>query len=284
MRPKSPPKNDPSPRASLLKPFTAACFAVLFAIAALQAGCATSGVNEGDVNLVSLQEEWQLGDQLENDLSSQLDLVKDRQVVGALASMGQSIVAQTELSNAPWEFHVVREKQLNAFNIPGGHVYVNTGLIENSANAAELAGVVAHEIAHGVARHGTENLTRTYGLNIVAGLLLGENPKLYEQLLAQVAGTGAMAKFSRDAEREADLHGVHYMHRTGYDPMGMAAMFEELLEERKRRPSAVEQFFASHPLTENRIAAVRAEARSLPDQGIRMNTQNFRSLKSRIAR
>lgn len=261
-----------------------AFFALLIALLVLQTGCATSGVNRGDVNLVSLEQEWQLGRQLEKDLASQLDLVNDRRIVGAVSAIGQSIVAQTDLSGAPWTFHVVRDPALNAFNVPGGHVYVNTGLIENADNAAELAGVMAHEIAHGVSRHGTENLTRSYGLNIVAGLLVGENPALYEQLLAQVAGAGTMAHFSREAEREADTLGVRYMHSAGYDPMGMATMFQQLLENRRRRPSSVEQFFSSHPLTENRIAAVRAEARSLPSQGVRTDTRNFRNLKNRVAR
>lgn len=278
LRPSRP--DQPSPSI----PLAGALLAVLMTVLALHGGCATTGVNQGDFNVVSLQEEWKLGNQLETDLASKLDLVRDRNVVSAVSQIGSAIVAQTELANAPWEFHVVREQQLNAFNIPGGHVYVNTGLIQSSDNAAELAGVMAHEIAHGVARHGTENLTRAYGLNIVASLLLGENPKLYEQLLAQVVGSGTMARFSRDAEREADLHGVHYMHRAGYDPHGMATMFEKLLANRQRRPSSVEQFFASHPLTENRIAAVRAEADRLPGQGVRMDTRNFQSLRRRVAR
>ena len=256
----------------------------LFLVLILLTGCATSGVNQGDFNLVSLEEEWQLGAQLEKDLGSQLNLVTDRRVVNALSALGQSLVAQTEMANLPWKFHVVRDPALNAFNIPGGHVYVNTGLIESADNAAELAGVMAHEIAHGVSRHGTENLTRVNGLNVVASLLVGENPGLYKQLLAQVAGTGTMAHFSREAEREADILGVHIMHRAGLNPLGMATMFEELLENRSRRPGAVQQFFASHPLTENRIAAVRAEARTLPSQGLRTDTQNFKNLKSRVAR
>lgn len=261
-----------------------ATLAALTLLLLVTTGCATSGVNQGDVNFVSMEQEWQLGMQLEKDLASQLDLVRNRQVVNAVSEMGRKLVAQTEMANVPWEFHVVRDPAINAFNIPGGHVYVNTGLIENAGNAAELAGVLAHEIAHGVSRHGTEGLTRAYGLNIVASLLVGENAKLYEQLLAQVAGTGTMAHFSREAEREADILGVHMMHRAGYDPMGMATMFEELLRNRQRRPSDVEQFFASHPLTETRIAAVRAEARSLPSQGVRTDTQNFRRLKNRVAR
>src|SRR6185503_13387117 len=101
-----------------------------------------------------------------------------------------------------WEFHIVSDPEINAFNVPGGHVYVNTGLIMAADNTAELAGVMAHEISHGVARHGTERITKAYGLNLGLGQLLGQNPSLVKQLAAQIAAGGAVAKFSRDDERE----------------------------------------------------------------------------------
>ena len=231
---------------------------------ALLAGCATTGVNRGDVNLVSLDEEWQLGQQLERDLARQLPLVNDRALVAYVNEMGQRIVRQTELGNRPWKFHVVADPEINAFNIPGGHVYVNTGLIESVDDAAELAGVMAHEIAHGVARHGTERLTKAYGLNIGAGLLLGQNPAVYEQILAQILAGGAIAKFSRGDERESDRLGVRYMYEAGYDPFGMPEVFEKLMQQKRQRRSAVNQFFATHPLTEDRITATRREAEKLP--------------------
>ncbi len=131
--------------------------------------CATRGVNQGDINVVSLEEEWELGRQLEKDLAKNLTLVTDATVVNYVNKVGRRIVKQTELAHMPWKFHVVRDKDINAFNIPGGHVYVNTGLIATADNASELAGVIGHEVAHGVARHGTEQLTRVYGLNLLAG-------------------------------------------------------------------------------------------------------------------
>ncbi len=230
----------------------------------LLAGCATTGVNSGDVNLVSLEEEWQLGRQLESQLSSQVKLVNDAAMVNYVNQIGQRIVRQTELANVPWEFHVVNDPSINAFNVPGGHVYVNTGLIAQAANASELAGVMAHEIAHGVSRHGTERISKTYGLNLGAGLLLGQNPSALQQIAAQLIGTGAVAKFSRSDEREADRLGVRYMYQAGYDPKGMSTMFQKLLSQRKSRPSSVAQFFSTHPLTENRIQDVEIAASALP--------------------
>jgi predicted Zn-dependent protease len=136
---------------------------------------------------------------------------------------------------------------------------VNNGLIMAAGRTAGLAGVMAHEISHGVARHATERISRIYGLDLGAGLLLGQNPSLIEQIAAQIAAGGAVARFSRNAEREADPLGVEYIYEAGYNPEGMASMFEKLLRERSRRPGRVEQSFSTHPLAEDRIAAVRAQ-------------------------
>jgi beta-barrel assembly-enhancing protease len=254
------------------------------AFALLLAGCATTGVNRGELNLVSLDEEWQLGQQIERELANQVKLVDDSAALAYVNTIGQRIVRQTELAGRPWEFHIVADPSINAFNVPGGHVYVNTGLILAADNAAELAGVMAHEISHGVARHGTERISKVYGLQIGAGLLLGQNPSAVKQIATEIAAGGLVAKFSRDDEREADRLGVRYMHGAGYDPQGMATMFEELLSERSRRPSSVERFFSTHPLSEERIQNVRAEAGKLSRTGLIVTDGQLASVQQRVSR
>ncbi|MBA3582930.1 MAG: M48 family metalloprotease [Gemmatimonadetes bacterium] len=247
--------------------------------------CASSGVNKGDFNLVSYQEEWALGAQLEKDIARQLPLVNDRTALAYVNRIGQRLVNQSELAQAPWEFHIVADPQINAFNIPGGHVYVNSGLIGAADNVAELAGVMAHEISHGVARHGTEQLSKAYGFNIIAGLALGANPPIYQQILAQLVGAGTFARFGRDAEREADDLGVIYMYNAGYDPHGMVTMFQELLSRQQRSPSSVEAFFSSHPLTEDRIGSVQAKIAQLPPKGnLVLRDGEFQQIQQRVAR
>lgn len=256
---------------------------LLLALVVVLTGCATSGVNRGDVNIVSMEEEWQLGQQLERDLERELDLSRDRVVTSYVSQLGQRLVAQTEMSDRRWEFHVVRDGNINAFNIPGGHVYVHTGLIAAADNAAELAGAMAHEIAHGVSRHATERLTKQYGLSTGASILLGGNPAWYEQLLAQIAATGAVAKFSRDDEREADRLGVRYMAQSGYDPQGMVHMFRELLRQRERQPGAVSQFFSTHPLTEERIQNVEQQIQQMDlPRGLQMRDGEFETVRRRV--
>jgi beta-barrel assembly-enhancing protease len=247
-------------------------------------GCATSGVNAGDFNLVSVEEEWQLGRQLEADIARQLPLVNDPALERYVSQLGQRIVAQTELRQLPWRFHVVRDGEINAFNVPGGLVYVNAGLVAQAANASELAGVLAHEISHGVSRHGTERLTKQQGLSVGAGVLLGQDPGAVAQIAAQIAAGGAIAKFSRNDEREADQLGVRYMAAAGYDPEGMASMFERLMAEQQRQPGAVEQFFSTHPLTQDRIRDARRYAAAVDRSGLRRDDANFAAARQRARR
>lgn len=249
----------------------------------LLSGCATVGVNAGDFNLVSLGEEWQLGQQIEADVNQQVQLVDDPTLERYVEQMGQQIVAQTELAQQPWRFHVVQDDAINAFNIPGGVVYVNSGLIAKAGSASELAGVMAHEVSHGVARHGTERLTTQYGISIVAGLVLGQDPGLVEQIAAQIVAGGAIARYSRSAENEADRLGVAYMASAGWDPEGFSRMLERLLEESGGGGGGI-PFFSTHPTTESRIENVRAEAQGISRSGLRTDDSQFASIRSRAAR
>ena len=242
------------------------------------AGCSSG------FNLVSVDEEWQMGQQIERDVAQQVDILNDATLTNYVNRIGQRVVSKTKFANRPWRFYVVQDDAINAFNVPGGLVYVNTGLIAAADNTAELAGVIAHEVAHGAARHGTERMTQAYGLNVGAALLLGQDPGMAQQIAAQLAGGGAIAKFSRDDEREADILGVRFMAQAGYNPEGMATMFDKLMADRQRRPSSVEQFFSTHPLTEERIATVRREARKYPARGLTTNDGQFSSIRARARR
>ncbi len=234
----------------------------------LAIGCGSGGMGGGDFNLISIEEEWQLGQQLSQDVARQVRFNNDPALNAYVRNLGQRIVsrAPAPFSQLPWQFHVVQDPAINAFAIPGGHVYVNTGLIANANNASELAGVMAHEISHVVARHSTEQLTRQYGLSLLAGLVLGQNPGQLQEIAAQIVAGGALARFSRDAEREADTIGMRLMYDAGYDPHGMASMFRTLLEQSQRNPSRIEQFFSTHPTTAERVRDAEARAAQFPAQ------------------
>lgn len=235
--------------------------AIVLSALLMVAGCAS--LTGGGFNLITMDEEWEMGRQIEAELNRQLHIVNDRETQQYINGIGQRIVAQTELAHRPWSFHVVADGAVNAFNTPGGNVYVNTGLIEAASNVSELAGVIAHEVSHGVARHGTQQMSKAYGINVGASILLGGDPGLVQQIAAQIAAGGAMAKFSRDDEREADRLGVRFMYGAGYNPDGLASFFEKLLEREQRQPGALSQFFSTHPLTQERVAEARREAQRL---------------------
>jgi beta-barrel assembly-enhancing protease len=196
-----------------------------------------------------------MGRQFEAELAEELELSEDP----ALTRMGERIVSQTEMADLPWRFYVVRDETVNAFNVPGGLVYVHSGLIEAAGDEDELAAVVGHEIGHGVARHGTERLTQQYGMAVLAGVVLGEDPGVVSEIVAQVVAAGAVARFSREQEFEADELGVRHMADAGYDPEGMVSFLQRLLELQEREPGTVERFFATHPATEDRIEEVEGQ-------------------------
>ena len=244
----------------------------------LAAGCGSGS----DFNLISLEEEWQLGQQLSQDIARQIPLNQDPVVNQYVQQMGQRIVAQTNMANLPWNFHVVNDPSINAFAIPGGHVYIHTGLINASANASELAGVMAHEIAHVLERHSTEQISRQYGLSVLAGLVLGQDPGGLQRLAAEIVAGGALARYSREAEREADEVGLQAMNLAGYNPQGMVAMFNTLLASRQTSPGRVERFFSTHPLTEDRIRATQRDIQRLPQRSTITNEPGFEQVKARV--
>jgi len=253
--------------------------AATLTIVGLILGCAGTGINKGDFSLISIQEEWQLGAQFSADIAQEMRLLEDPEIKAYITRLGEDVLAQaggdTPVAAQPWSFHVIAEDQVNAFNIPGGHVYFYSGLISRADNYGELMGVMAHEVSHGLARHGVENMSKQYGISMVASLVLGQNPKVYEEVLANILAGGAIMKFSRSAEAEADRLGAGYMYRAGADPMGMVFFFRKLLDLRPSKPNGIEQFFSSHPLTEDRIRDTEILIQSFPAKPLTLTDAGF---------
>lgn len=258
---------------------------VLFVLAfAVVPGCTCSGVNRGDVNLISLDDEWALGDQLAAEVDAQTEPLSDPEAQRYLERLGGALADQTELADRDWAFTVIDDPAVNAFALPGGHVYVNAGTIAAAETQDELASVVAHEVAHGAGRHGTERMVKAHGLSLIAGLVLGDDPGLIRQIVAQLVGQSALARFSRSDEEEADALGLEYLVGAGYDPAGMAAMFETLTALRQRAPGPLERWFATHPLEEDRIAAAREAAAGLEAEGApATDPKAFDAVRQRLA-
>lgn len=263
--------------------FPAAVAVALLATLLPFAGCASGGGGQGGFNLISLEEEWSMRNDLHRQVQQEMRLVRDSRAQAYLNQVGNRLADQTALGDRRWDFHIVDNQDVNAFNLPGGLVYVNSGLIAEAEDLEQLTGVLAHEIGHGAARHGTQLMTRAYGYNALASLILGQDASTTERVLAQLVGTGVLTNYSRGAEHEADELGVSYAYRGGYDPSGMVEFFKKLVDMRGRRPGKVQQFFGSHPLTEERIARVEAAIARLPQKGSLVDdTREYQSFRSKF--
>jgi predicted Zn-dependent protease len=225
----------------------------LFGMFAASCGSGGSIAGIGSGQSVSLDEEWQLGNQMAAQVESQVKLVHNNAAEAYITRVGERIHAATPLANRPFTFHIVDDPSVNAFSIPGGHIYVNTGLIAQADRANMLAGVMAHEISHVVARHVIKQVEQQQAIGTIGSILLGQNPGALQTILANILAGGAMARFSRGDEKEADDLGLEYMAAAGYDPHGMLDMFKKLLSLEQGKPGAVDKFFLDHPLTQDRI-------------------------------
>ena len=176
-------------------------------------GCAALSIEQGGFNLVSLDEEWSMRDDLMQQVAAEYTLVSDAQALAYLDSIGRRLIARTSLAGRTWTFGIVDDDAVNAFNLPGGLVYVHRGLIDNAATLDQFTAVLGHEIAHGAARHGTQLMTRQMGVGMLSSVLLGNDASEREQLLAGIVGSGMLSKYGRDAEREADNLGIRFAPR-----------------------------------------------------------------------
>ncbi len=238
-------------------------------------------------NLFSPKQDVQLGREASADADKKLSLVTDSQVVSYVNDLGRRLaeVAPTNVEYS-WTFKVVNSKDINAFALPGGYIYVNRGAIESAENEAEIAGVIAHECGHVVMRHGTHQASQMMLAQMplaVLGGALGRSAGLGGQLAQMGIGFGinsALLKNSRTAESQADEVGTYILYHAGYDPHAMAQFFE-IIE--KKYPQRTLQFFSDHPNPGNRIRDVDALIPRLgPDRGGRADSPQFQAVKSRI--
>ena len=245
--------------------------------AILVAGCA-----------ISQQQEVDLGASTAAQVSAELPLLRDEAVVRYISALGTQLTQVTDTRDLTWHFTVVDSKEVNAFALPGGWIYVNRGLIERASSMSELAGVMAHEIGHVTRRHSVEQMQQAQGAD--AGVvLLCTLTKVCESEAGQAAvgvgGSALFAKFSRSDEAEADAEAVATTVKAGISPYGIPSMFRVLLAERRTNPGALDAFFASHPLEEDRIAHTEAQIATYPAselQKLSKDTPAFQSFRRRL--
>jgi beta-barrel assembly-enhancing protease len=242
-------------------------------IALMVALALTAGVAEGQTkinpgwNLFNAQQDVEIGQQSAMEAERQLPMLNDRTVEQYINNIGQRLAANAGGPQFQYRFKVVNASDINAFALPGGYIYLNRGIIDNAKNEGEIAGVLAHEIAHSALRHGTHQASKAYaaqaGLQILGGLLGGKVGQNTAQILNTVGGVGLNAlflKFSRELETQADVRGAQILAASGYTPADMVSFFNTLAKVDTARKTT---FLSHHPAPPDRIARIEKERQLL---------------------
>jgi beta-barrel assembly-enhancing protease len=282
-----------------MKRFSAVSFALFLAVALITpASFANDKKNDPDeignrdvgkgVNFYSLEKEIAIGKQLAQEVERQAKIVDDPVVAEYVNRLGQNLVRNSD-AKVPFTIKVLDSEEVNAFALPGGFFFVNSGLILKADNEAELAGVMAHEIAHVAARHGTRQATRGQIAQIAMiaasiAIPYGWTGYAIRQGAGLVIPMGFLS-FSRTFESEADMLGVEYMYKTGYDPVAFVDFFEKIQSLERKKPGTMAKVFSTHPMTDDRIKAAQKNIATIlkakPEYVV--NTSEFNDVKGRLS-
>ncbi len=243
-------------------------------------------INKGSINFISLDKEIAMGRQLSAEIERQVKLMDDPTINEYVNRVGQNLVRNSD-AKVPFTIKVVESDEINAFALPGGFFYVNTGLILAADDESELAGVMAHEIAHVAARHGTEQASKAELINF-ASIPLIFMGGVGGFALRQAAGfliPMQFLQFSRKDEAEADYFGLQYLYKTGYDPGAAVSFFEKLQAKESAKPGSISKMFSTHPPTGDRIEMTKKNIEAiLPDkEQYVVTTSEFNTVKAQLA-
>jgi predicted Zn-dependent protease len=251
-------------------------FVALLAAVAAAPGCGT----------ISLPEERRLGEQVSRQVESEVELIRDPLILGYVERLGRSLVTAAGPQPLSYRFAVVSDPNLNAFAVPGGYVYVNTGTVVAAADMSELAGVMAHEVGHVALRHVAKSYNRQRGTGVLyqvstiaLGVFLGSGAAAGGEVLGGLAAQAYLTSYSREAEEQADRFAVAILPKAGIDPRGLVRFFEKL---RAQGGGGGPDFLSSHPATADRIAKTSAAiaAARLP-AGLRSGDGELASVQQR---
>jgi predicted Zn-dependent protease len=254
-------------------PWTSTALALTFASAGL--------------SLISVNDEIAIGRQAQQQVRREIPSLTDRTVTHYVTTLGRRIASKAGGPAYPYSFSVANYKEINAFALPGGPIWIHRGAIEAARNESQLAGVLAHEVAHLARRHAADQITKRLvadGLLGLLGAVLGNDSggARTAQLTARILAGGYMLTFSRDDEREADQIGAQIVRRAGWDPRGMIEFMETLRREQGRDTRSVDVFLSSHPAPDERAARLRRLLRS--SSGGRRNSEEFQRVVARLKR
>jgi predicted Zn-dependent protease len=237
------------------------------------------------VNFYSIEKEIALGKQLAQEVERQAKIVDDPVIAEYVNRIGQNLVRNSD-AKVPFTIKVIDAEEINAFALPGGFFFVNTGVLVNADSEAEMAGVMAHEIAHVAARHGTRQATRGEIVNLasIPLIFMGGWTGYAIRQGAGLAIPMGFLTFSRGFESEADYLGLQYMYKAGYDPTAFVDFFEKIQSKEKKKPGTMSKVLSTHPMTDDRIKHSQQEIQDIlkakPEYVV--TTSEFNDVKGRL--
>jgi len=238
------------------------------------------------IDLYTIPQEIALGRQMSAEVEKQSHLISDPIISEYINRLGQNLALHAN-ADFPVTVKMIQSDEINAFTLPGGFVYVNSGVMKMADNEAELASVIAHEIGHAAARHATRQDTRgqlARFATVPLGILIPGWSGFAARQTASAAAPVATLHFSRAFETEADLLGVGYLSEAGYDPNACIDMFERIQSMERKQPGMVSKLFMSHPPTSDRIAKTQVAIRKLKGErdDYILNTSEFEAVRARV--
>lgn len=223
------------------------------------------------------EQEAQLAAQIDRELHQRFDVIEDPEIRQYVERVGQAVARPSAEERGPLDVHfevIDDPNQLNAFAAPGGNIYIYSGMLLAAASEAELAAILAHEVAHVANRDIARQLVAQFGLQTLARMALGDEPGLVTQLATQLGGAGALAAHSRGQESAADEAAVRYVVEAGYDPQAMVRIFEKFSRLRQTSPGALEVFFSTHPPPGDRVEAIQQRVAEVGASGGRLGEES----------
>ncbi len=243
-----------------------------------------AGGGTAAITLISVDQEIAIGKEADAQVRKEVPALADAGVTTYVRNVARRLVQAAPGPKYPYSFSVANYREINAFALPGGPVWINRGVLQLAENESQVAGVLAHEIAHIAQRHAADQLTKgmvaNLGLGLLGAILGNSGGASAAQAAAGFLANGMFLKFSRDDERDADRVGLQMLTRAGWDARGMVELFALLRRESARDPHAVEQFFSSHPSPADRIAALEADVAKR--KGGRRDSAEFQSARARL--
>lgn len=250
---------------------------VLFVAIIAGAGCGA--------NIYTTQQEVSFGEQFAKEIEKQSNLIEDQEVNAYIDEIGQRIAKVSDRRDIDYHFKVIdNDSTVNAFAVPGGFIYLYSGLVLKAENEAEIAGVIAHEVGHVVGKHSMKRMTQLMGYQFLLAVALGDQPNQLAKLGSDFLAAGLILNYGRENEFEADSFGVRYSNAVGYDPNGFKTFLEKLnaLHTGPEKSTALDKLMATHPPPADRIERVKSQIELIPVAGKDLKQARFEEIKQRL--